>query len=100
MIKFYGVAGRLVSWSAVNGDAISLPPEIREQVERLGADAAEYAEDVLGLLEARAARTRPPPPGAPDAAYTPYELRLIGAFVRLGWRDRAKVMKDIGLKPN
>jgi hypothetical protein len=24
-----------------------------------------------------------------DAAYTPYELRLVGAFVRLGWRDRA-----------
>lgn len=32
-----------------------------------------------------------PPGGAPhDAAYTPYELRLIGAFVRLGWRDRAR----------
>ena len=30
---------------------------------------------------------RPRPTG--DAAYTPYELRLIGAFVRLGWRDRA-----------
>lgn len=41
-------------------------------------------------LEARAARTRPPPPDAPDAAYTPYELRLIGAFLRLGWRDRAQ----------
>jgi hypothetical protein len=28
-------------------------------------------------------------PRAADAAYTPYELRLVGAFVRLGWRDRA-----------
>jgi hypothetical protein len=30
-------------------------------------------------------------PGAAPAwtAYTPYELRLVGAFVRLGWRDRA-----------
>jgi hypothetical protein len=28
-------------------------------------------------------------PHAADAAYTPYELRLVGAFVRLGWRDRA-----------
>ena len=25
-----------------------------------------------------------------DAAYTPYELRLVGAFVRLGWRARAQ----------
>jgi hypothetical protein len=24
-----------------------------------------------------------------DDAYTPYELRLVGAFLRLGWRDRA-----------
>jgi hypothetical protein len=29
------------------------------------------------------------PRAAGDAAYTPYELRLVGAFVRLGWRDRA-----------
>jgi len=27
--------------------------------------------------------------GAPWEAYTPYEIRNIGAFVRLGWRDRA-----------
>jgi hypothetical protein len=27
--------------------------------------------------------------GAPWDAYTPYELRVIGAFVRLGWRERA-----------
>jgi len=30
-----------------------------------------------------------PPARGPDAAYTPYELRLVGAFVRLGWRSRA-----------
>jgi len=29
------------------------------------------------------------PGGAAWADYTPYELRLIGSFVRLGWRDRA-----------
>ncbi len=28
--------------------------------------------------------------GAPWDAYTPYEIRNIGAFVRLGWRDRAQ----------
>jgi hypothetical protein len=28
--------------------------------------------------------------GAPWDAYTPYEMRAIGAFVRLGWRDRAQ----------
>ncbi|HET7502647.1 MAG TPA: hypothetical protein VFK02_16615 [Kofleriaceae bacterium] len=27
--------------------------------------------------------------GAAWDAYTPYELRLVGSFVRLGWRDRA-----------
>jgi hypothetical protein len=31
----------------------------------------------------------PGDPGAPWTAYTPYELRLVGAFVRLGWRARA-----------
>jgi len=35
-------------------------------------------------------RDRRPRAAAPaEAAYTPYELRLVGAFVRLGWRDRA-----------
>jgi hypothetical protein len=28
--------------------------------------------------------------GAPWDAFTPYEMRAIGAFVRLGWRDRAQ----------
>jgi hypothetical protein len=28
--------------------------------------------------------------GKPWDAYTPYELRNVGAFVRLGWRDRAQ----------
>jgi len=28
--------------------------------------------------------------GAPWEAFTPYEIRNIGAFVRLGWRDRAQ----------
>jgi hypothetical protein len=28
--------------------------------------------------------------GAPWDAFTPYEIRNIGAFVRLGWRDRAR----------
>ncbi len=28
--------------------------------------------------------------GAPWDAFTPYEMRNIGAFVRLGWRDRAQ----------
>jgi hypothetical protein len=32
----------------------------------------------------------PPPGGAVGDAYTPYELRLIGTFVRLGWRDRVQ----------
>src|SRR5260370_32727631 len=27
--------------------------------------------------------------GEPWDAYTPYELRAVGAFVRLGWRERA-----------
>jgi hypothetical protein len=30
------------------------------------------------------------PGGAAWTAYTPYELRLVGSFVRLGWRDRAQ----------
>jgi hypothetical protein len=31
-------------------------------------------------------------------AYTPYELRTIGAFVRLGWRDRAGELLDYFMK--
>jgi hypothetical protein len=32
--------------------------------------------------------------GAPWEAFTPYELRNIGAFVRLGWRERAGELLD------
>ena len=27
-------------------------------------------------------------------AFTPYEIRNVGAFIRLGWRDRAEVLTD------
>lgn len=33
-------------------------------------------------------------PGADWADYTPYELRNVSAFVRLGWRERANVLLD------
>ena len=36
--------------------------------------------------------------GKPWEAYTPYELRNVGAFVRLGWRDRAHAAIDFFLK--
>jgi hypothetical protein len=32
--------------------------------------------------------------GAPWERYTPYELRNVGAFVQLGWRDRAQELLD------
>jgi hypothetical protein len=32
--------------------------------------------------------------GAPWEAFTPYEVRNIGAFIRLGWRDRAQELAD------
>jgi hypothetical protein len=32
--------------------------------------------------------------GAPWEAFTPYEVRNIGAFVQLGWRDRAHALAD------
>ncbi len=32
--------------------------------------------------------------GAPWEAFTPYEARVAGAFVRLGWRDRAQELLD------
>jgi hypothetical protein len=35
--------------------------------------------------------------GAPWDAFTPYEVRNIGAFVRLGWRDRAQELLDFFL---
>ncbi len=35
--------------------------------------------------------------GAPWEAFTPYEVRNIGAFVRLGWRDRAQELLDFFL---
>jgi hypothetical protein len=31
-------------------------------------------------------------------AYTPYELRVVGAFVRLGWKDRAHELLDFFLQ--
>ena len=34
----------------------------------------------------------------PWDAYTPYELRNVGAFVRLGWRDRANELLDWFMK--
>ncbi|MEO8349703.1 MAG: discoidin domain-containing protein [Acidobacteriota bacterium] len=36
-------------------------------------------------------------PGAEWDAYTPYELRTVGTFVRLGWRDRAHELLDFFL---
>ncbi|HVE66444.1 MAG TPA: discoidin domain-containing protein, partial [Thermoanaerobaculia bacterium] len=36
-------------------------------------------------------------PGAQWDAYTPYELRTVGTFVRLGWRDRAHELLDFFL---
>ena len=46
--------------------------------------------DVRALL----ARVRRPPrrPQARGSDYTPYELRIVGTFVRLGWRDRAQAL--------
>ncbi|MGQ0721852.1 MAG: discoidin domain-containing protein [Candidatus Eiseniibacteriota bacterium] len=35
--------------------------------------------------------------GEPWEAYTPYELRHVGAFVRLGWRDRAAELLEFFL---
>lgn len=35
--------------------------------------------------------------GAPWEAYTPYELRAVGTFVRLGWRARAQELLDFFL---
>jgi hypothetical protein len=32
--------------------------------------------------------------GAPWEAFTPYEVRNIGAFVRLGWRDQANELRE------
>jgi hypothetical protein len=36
--------------------------------------------------------------GAPWEAFTPYEIRNIGAFVRLGWRDRAQELLQFFLE--
>ncbi len=35
--------------------------------------------------------------GEPWRAFTPYEVRTIGAFVRLGWRDRAQQLMEFFL---
>ncbi len=35
--------------------------------------------------------------GGPWDAFTPYEMRNLGAFVRLGWRDRAQELLDFFL---
>ncbi len=35
--------------------------------------------------------------GKPWVDYTPYELRNVGAFVRLGWRDRVQALLDFAM---
>jgi hypothetical protein len=68
------------------GELANLPAaELRRTFER-------YFEEV----EKRQASRRSPggrpadQRGAPPTAYTPYELRAVGTFVRLGWRERAQ----------
>lgn len=64
---------------APGGEQRNLPPD------QLTATFERYWRDFVLRREGRL-------PGADG--YTPYELRTVGAFVRLGWRDRAHELLD------
>jgi len=64
---------------APGGEQPNLPPaQLTATFERFWRDFVERREGRL--------------PG--DGGYTPYELRTVGAFVRLGWRERAHELLD------
>jgi hypothetical protein len=61
---------------APRGDTAALPPElVRPTYER-------YWREFVARREGKTAWD----------AYTPYELRVVGTFVRLGWRERAQAL--------
>ncbi len=83
------------------GEGERLPQrELRNTFERYWQDFSARREDwragaAVRSLEARAGSPGAAPPGAASAqaskwpVYTPYEIRAIGSFLRLGWRERA-----------
>jgi hypothetical protein len=66
---------------APRGDIAALPPELV---------APTYERYWRGFTDRRDGKT------AWDV-YTPYELRVVGTMVRLGWRDRAQALLDFFL---
>lgn len=63
---------------APRGDPAALPPElVRPTYERYWRE----------FVDRRDGKT-------PWEVYTPYELRVVGTFVRLGWRERAQALLE------
>jgi hypothetical protein len=63
---------------APRGDITALPPDlIRPTYERYWREFVERRDGTIAW-----------------EAYTPYEMRVVGTLVRLGWRDRAQAMLD------
>ena len=66
---------------------IALSPG-EEQFRLPPRELAQTFEKYWASLQARKAGTKG------EEAYTPYEWRTVGAFIRLGWRERAKELAD------
>ncbi len=66
---------------------IALSPG-EEQFRLPPRELAQTFEKYWASLRARKAGTKG------EEAYTPYEWRTVGAFIRLGWRERAKELAD------
>jgi hypothetical protein len=69
---------------------IALDPAAAEDIVPAGA-LEETFERYWDFFSGRAS-------GEPWEAFTPYEIRTIGAFVRLGWRDRAHALLQFFLQ--
>jgi hypothetical protein len=61
-----------IAWAPTNAAAVLPPTALAQTFERYWTFFVERRD------------------GAPWDAFTPYELRNVGAFVHLGWRDRAQ----------
>jgi len=63
---------------APRGESAALPPElVRPTYERYWREFVERRDGTIAW-----------------DAYTPYEMRIVGTFVRLGWRGRAQALLD------
>ncbi len=85
-IDYLPGSAELGDFDATSSTALLDPGGLVEELPRAATLATfeRYWREILGRRDAT----------APWQFYTPYELRSVGAFVRLGWRERAHELLD------